>query len=426
MSLTAIIVKMFESLARDAILEHMLENDLLCDDQHGFVTGRSCITQLLTVLEDWTLALEIGEPVDVIYLDFRKAFDTVPHQRLLKKLEHYGIGGKLLAWLREFLVGRKQRVVVNGVKSEWAEVSSGIPQGSVLGPLLFIIFINDMPETVSNTCKLFADDAKLYGSVKSQEGCQSLQEDLGKLEEWCQRWQMSHNTEKCHSLHLGNNNPRNVYQLNGEDLHQSTHEKDLGVIIDEDLKFHTHAAKAVAKGFGILGLIKKSFEYLDEVTLPLLFNSRIRPHLEYGNLIWGPHYKIDQQEIERVQRRATKLVPHLQNLPYEERLRALKMPSLHYRRKRGNMIQVYKIITGIDKIPAENFFQFNTDVRTRGHRYKLRKPLALKKCRQDVFSSRIINDWNSLPDSVVGVTSLNQFKNALDRHWMRDMYSLPA
>ena len=425
-SLTAIISKILESLVRDEILDHMVKHKLFSDDQHGFVPSRSCMTQLLIALDEWTLELDKGEPVDAIYLDFRKAFDTVPHQRLLKKIEHYGIKGKLLDWIRAFLVGRKQKVIINGAHSSWAEVTSGIPQGSVLGPLLFVMFINDMPSVVTNTCKLFADDAKLYGSVKSKENIQSLQSDLQKLEDWCNLWQMGHNTDKCHSLHLGNNNPKHVYTLNGESLVQTSQEKDLGVIIDDGLKFHTHTAKAVAKGFSILAVIKNSFEYIDEVTLPLLFNSRIRPHLEYGNLIWGPHYRIDQMEIERVQRRATKLVPNLRHLPYEDRLKALKMPSLFYRRRRGDMIQVFKIITGIDNIPAEKLFTFAAESRTRGNCHKLRKPLAWKKCRQTVFNVRVVNDWNSLPDRVVKAPSLNQFKNKLDRHWMRDRYCLPV
>ena len=166
----------------DAIVEHMLVNKLLADEQHGFVPGRNCITQLLC-LEEWTDMIEKGEALDVIYTDFSKAFDSVPHQRLLAKLERSGIKGDILQWIRSFLKGRCQCVNVDGTRSGWRDVTSGIPQGSVIGPILFVIFINDMPQVVKqNFCKLFADDSKLYG-IKRKVGENSVQTDLSNMEQ---------------------------------------------------------------------------------------------------------------------------------------------------------------------------------------------------------------------------------------------------
>ena len=423
-SLTSIVVKVLESLVRDAILDHMMEHGLFSDDQHGFVPGRSCMTQLLIVMEEWTNMLDQGLPVDAIYLDFRKAFDTVPHQRLIKKLQAYGIHGKLLRWINQFLVGRKQRVVVEGEKSEWKEVISGIPQGSVLGPLLFVLFINDMPSCVSNACKLFADDSKIYTQVRNPGNIQALQEDLAKLEDWSSKWQMGHNIDKCKSLHLGSNNRHHSYTMDGNPLSQTTVEKDLGVYIDEELKFHAHTARVVAKAFQITAVVKKSFVHLDVITLPLLYKSLIRPHLEYGNVIWGPHHKLDQKAVERVQRRVTKLIPALKDLPYEDRLRSLKIPTLYYRRRRGDMIQVYKILKGIDRIDASIFFKM-ASYSTRGHHLKLVKPAAKKNVRCHSFSIRIVNDWNSLPKSAVKAETVNAFKSELDRFWINEQYVLP-
>ena len=194
-------------------MEHMESNHLLTDVQHGFVPGRSCSTQLLTVLEDWTSALEDGDNLDALHMDFAKAFDTASHQRLLVKLKGYGIGGAVLQWIDAFLSGRRQRVVVNGSKSTWAKVTSGIPQGSVLGPLLFVCFINDMPSVVKSPVHLFADDTKLYRRVTTLEDHKALQDDLTNLEDWSTKWNLCFNTNKCKVMHIGHSNPQHEYMM---------------------------------------------------------------------------------------------------------------------------------------------------------------------------------------------------------------------
>ena len=161
-SLTAWPCKIMESLIRDQLMAYLTTSGILSCHQHGFRPNRSCTTQLLEVLEDWSRSIEVGNPIDTIYLDFQKAFDSVPHERLLRKLQAYGVTGYLLQWIRAFLSDRKQQVVVRGCRSEWVAVTSGVPQGSVLGPLLFLVYINDLPEVVSSSIKIFADDTKLY------------------------------------------------------------------------------------------------------------------------------------------------------------------------------------------------------------------------------------------------------------------------
>jgi ribonuclease P/MRP protein subunit RPP40 len=317
-------------------------------------------------------------------------------------------------------VGRKQSVVINGTKSSLTDVKSGIPQGSVLGPLLFVVFINDMSSSVTSKCKLFADDSKIYGPVDTEEGIQTIQKDLNQLVGWSDKWQMGHNVDKCKSLHLGNQNPGHQYVMNGNPLTKTSAEKDLGVMVDEDLKFHVHTAKVVSKAFQILAVVNKSFVNLDAFTLPLLYKTLVRPHLEYGNVIWGPHSKLDQKAVERVQRRATKMVPTLKDLPYESRLEQLNIPTLYYRRKRGDMIQVYKIMKGIDRISADIFFKRAPCPSTRGHSLKLAKPTVMKTPRSHSFSVRIVNDWNSLPEAAVNAESVNVFKNEVDRYWRRE------
>ena len=241
-SMTSIICKLMESLVRDEIVEHMIRNDLFSKLQHGFVPHRDCMTNLLTCLELWTKMIESGNAMDVIYTDFSKAFDSVPHQRLLKKMESLGITGNTLSWVKAFLSNRQQCVRVDDKLSNWISVISGIPQGSVLGPILFVIFINDMPEMVKSTCQLFADDAKLFRSVdlRDETSNLTLQEDLEILHHWSEKWQLPFNTGKCKVLHLGHNNPCYQYRMNGQKLQTVEEEKDLGVVIDNELKFHKH------------------------------------------------------------------------------------------------------------------------------------------------------------------------------------------
>ena len=418
-----VLSKVMETFVRDAVREHLLKNDLISSQQHGFIPGRSTSSQLLECFDEWSLMIEEGSSVDVIYLDFKKAFDAVPHKRLINKLYAYGIRGKVLAWIDAFLTQRAQRVVINGEASDWAEVTSGIPQGSVLGPLCFLIYINDLPGSVQNSIKLYADDAKLYGQVDSQEQSAALQRDLEAIQDWTKRWQLPLNTQKCKVLHLGSRNQARQYILEGNVVQETDAEKDLGVIVDKTMKFHEQNASSVKKANKLLGIIKKSFDFLDETNVNLLYKVMIRPVLEYCNIAWGPHYKMDQKKIEQVQRRATRLVPSLRHLPYQERLEKLGMPSLSYRRRRGDMIAVFKIMTG--RASGIQFFTAEKmQGRTRGHQLKLKKFHAKKDVRRQYFSHRVINDWNNLPSSVINVGTVSAFKRALDQQWAGIKYQL--
>ena len=384
-SITSVISKVMESIIRDATVAHLMKHGVLSNGQYGFVPGRNCITQLLLCMEDWTNMIENGESFDIIYTDFSKAFDSVAHERLLLKLENVGIKGDLLNWIRSFLTGRTQCVNVNGVTSSWKDVISGIPQGSVLGPLLFVIFINDMPEKVKfNICKLFADDCKLYGPVNDNDG-NIMEIDFNNLENWPRQWQLPFNVKKCKVMHVGSKNPSRAYKLNDEIIDASDHEKDLGVIIDDSLKFRTHAAAAIKKANQTLGIIKKSYTSRDAVTISTLYKAMVRPHLEYGNAIWGPFSQGDKKSVESVQRRATKLIHGFNDKSYEDRIKQLKLPSLGYRRKRGDMIWMFKIMNGLVRVDASKLFVQARLSHTRGHPQKVFKKHAIKLARKILF-----------------------------------------
>ena len=427
-SLTSQVCKVMESLIRDEVIKHMDINKFLSEYQHGFVTKRSCVTNLLNVLDSWTKALDKKNPVDTIYLDFAKAFDSVPHQRLLLKLKSYAIEGDVLAWIEDFLVGRSQRVTVNGCHSSWSSVASGVPQGSVLGPVLFVIFINDMPQAAESNCQMYADDTKLFRIIQSQADTNILQKDLNNLVDWSDKWQLRFNADKCKILHLGRTNPQSHYKMrlnNSKEevtLESSKMEKDLGVMVDHELKFSKHIEIQVNKANKILGLIRRSYQYLDTHMIRLLFIALIRPHLEFANSVWSPLYQKDKDLIEGVLRRATKLIPGLKKYTYEVRLAKLQIPSMQYRRNRGDMVETYKYMHGIYK--TQNLFEIEGNSVTRGHQYKITKQRCFSSQRQQFFRNRVVNSWNNLPETVVNAPTLQAFMNRLDKLWTEHKYKL--
>ena len=222
---------------------------------------------------------------------------------------------------------------------------------------------------------------------------------------------------KSKVLHVGYQNQHNEYKLYDKILEETDVEKDLGVLIDKNLKFHEHTAAATKKVNQILGIIKRSYTSRDLKTISTLYKAMVRPHLEYGNVIWGPFYQGDILRVESIQRRATKLVPELMEMPYEQRLRILNLPSLSYRRKSGDMILMYKIMNGLVRIDSKFLFTPATYKSTRGHSKKIFKKHSTKLIRSNCFSQRVIDNWNSLPDKVINSPSLNIFKNRLDITW---------
>ena len=300
-------------------MTHLLNHNLLSNKQFGFLKGRSTQLQLLTFLDYVATSLEAdpdGGAVDTIYLDYQKAFDTVPLRRLLHKLRAYGINGKLLAWMESFLVGRTQQVSVNGTTSESRAVLSGVPQGSVLGPILFVLYINDIMDQLETNMLLFADDSKLYNHVSintAQENCSAIQRDLSRLEEWSNSWLLRFHPGKCHVLSLGEfmKTPCRAfdYQLCGQSLDHVFEERDLGVIIDSSLTFEPHIDQKINVANAFLGLVRRNFRFLDQDTLIRLYIAFVRPHLEYCHAVWSPSRASLIRKIEAVQIRALNLAP---------------------------------------------------------------------------------------------------------------------
>ena len=271
-----------------------------------------------------------------------------------------------------------------------------------------------MPSEIQNVCKLFADDAKLFCPITKEPS--TLQSDIDSYT-WSERWQLPINVGKCKILHIGKYNPKHNYYMNGRILEKIETQNDLGVLMDTEIKFHQQTSSAIKKANQILGLIKKILAAKNEENISLLYKTFVRPLLEYANVIWGPIYKGDQKLVEAVQRRATKLISNISNLSYEARLRYLNLPSLHHGRRREDMITVFKILTGRLNVDKSKFFEMQLNTNTRGHSLKIFKQHARTFVKRQSFASRRINDWNMLPSHVVEATSVNIFKNELDRHW---------
>ena len=273
---------------------------------------------------------------------------------------------------------------------------------------------------------MYADDTKVSSTVEIESNIQDLQKDIDRLVDWADKWQLRFNSDKCKVIHLGRNNPSHEYTMRLHHSHErkvldtSKLEKDLGVLIDEELNFSKHIEAQVAKANRILGLIRRSYRFLDGESLRYMFTSLVRPHLEFANVVWSPRYQKDKNLIEGVLRRATKLVPGMTALPYEERLRKLNLPSMQYRRDRGDMIEVYKFTH--DLYDARSPLTPENDTRTRGHMYKLKKLRVNKGIRQGFFPIRITDIWNGLPADIVNAPLLNSFKNRLDKYWNDRLY----
>ena len=288
-----------------------------------------------------------------------------------------------------------------------------------------MVFINDLPEIVRSIVRIYADDTKIFREIVTHTDCEILQADLDLLIKWSEEWQLQFNIAKCKFLHIGRNSLHYNYSLDGTALEEVSEERDLGIIMDSELKFHTHVASAVLKASRVLAIIRRTFLIKDRDTIPKLFKGLVRPILEYGNAVWHPRHKADMKEIEKVQRRATKLIPSLAMLNYGDRLQALKLPSLQYRMRRGDMIQTYKIVHGIDWLDKDMFFSSFTIQATRGHPFKLFQKRSRLDVRANAFGARVVHDWNSLPNEVVSAPSVNSFKARLDKFWSEEWYCHP-
>ena len=358
--------------------------------------------------------------IDVLYFDYRKAFDVVNHRVLLTKLSCIGISNPLLGWLSDFLQNRTMKVVVHNSSSYSVNVTSGVPQGSVLGPLLFLIYINHVTSGLLSKFVLFADDLKLYLATPFQKtlvlGDNLLQNDVNVLLHRSQSWGLTFSVNKCARIHFSRHSePIRDYFIGNNPIPNKHSFRDLGILVDSSLKFHLHISEVCHKGNGVAnsilrGTLCRSPEFMVQV-----FVAHIRPIIDFGSVVWNTGYVGDLRMLESVQRRWTKKVVGFADLPYSTRLSLLNLFSIKGRLLRSDLILVWKILSGFSP-SLGNLFELVGNDRTRGHSRKMFKPRHSTDVRSRFFSLRIIDLWNSLPDEVVSAQSLTTFKRLLEIH----------
>ena len=314
------------------------------------------------------------------------------------------------------LCGRKQRVVIGSSKSDWSPVYSGVPQGSVLGPLLFVIYINDLDSGLLSKLLKFADDTKALWVINDDSDVACLQSDLDKLSDWSSKWLMSFNINKCSVMHFGYSNKNATYILNGEVIKEVTEEKDLGVIIQSNLKVDLQCAKVVREANRILGMVKRCFTYKSKDNLLKIYKSLVRPHLEYCIQAWSPYLVKDCDKLENVQRRFTRMIPGFSNIAYEDRLVELNLTTLKTRRLRGDLIHLFKMMKGYVNVDFDLYVTRCPENSLRGNLLKLYKTRFNSNIGKYTFSNRVITEWNLLTNDIIACDSIDSFKNKLDVH----------
>ena len=418
-SLTSIPCKLMEHIITSSVMSFAEKHSIICDEQHGFRRHRSCESQLLGLVDDLADDLEKGKETNALIMDFSKAFDKVCHALLIHKLESYGIRGSVKTWIQSFLTNRRQAVVVEGASSGFIPVESGVPQGSVLGPSLFLLYINDLPKGLSSVVRLFADDTMAHHTICSTKDQQVLQEDLNHLANWEQTWMMKFHPDKCQTLRVSRRRDPLAckYHLLGHTLYVVQEAKYLGITIAANLEWGTHIRNIANKASKTLGFLRRNVKVGSKQIKEQAYTTLVRPTLEFASPVWDPHTAKDIKNLEAVQRRAARWVAgrHRQTSSVDAMLSDLQWPTLEDRRKRARLIAFYKyrqksLIINIKNspIPSKQIRSSRTN-----HSAAYQIPPCKTSYKQKSFFPRTIREWNSLPAEVALCPTLEGFKTRI-------------
>ena len=425
-SLTSDCCKTMERILAQHIVDFMEEHNLFSNNQFGFRKDRGTEDQLLLFYSEVISQVDAGGCVDIAFLDLSKAFDVLNHQVLLEKLRCLRFDDGLVLWIGSFLQSRSMAVKIAGCSSTVREVTSGVPQGSVLGPVLFLVYVNELMRGSECSWKAFADDFKIFSSVVTgtDTRAEALQRDLTRVLGECEAHNLVLNKEKSVIMRIGNRagTPNPVYSLGSHSMVVVDSYKDLGVTIDSKLKFHEHVRMTVGKAGGLQSELLRSTVCRAPEFMVSLFVSHIRPIIDYCSCVWNVGYRQDLVLLESLQRRWTRETSGMAHLPYDDRLRELGLYSVTGRLKRSDMIKVWKSFNSPSDTGLSNLFVRATYEGTRGHSFKLSVPRVHSELGRRAFAARCVTLWNSLPGEVVESTSLDSFKKGLDREMGDQLY----
>ena len=423
-ALTSHLIKIFEKVVRNNITKYLEDNHLFNTSQHGFRRRHSCLSQLLNHFENIISRLEELNNVDVIYLDFAKAFDKVDHSILMEKLRILGIQGTLYVWIESFLRNRKQKVMVNGFLSDPVLVKSGVPQGSVLGPLLFLIMIYDIDcGLLDSFLSSFADDTRLGMSIKNQDDVIKFQDDLNRVYKWAKDNNMDFNNNKFEAVRYGLNTmlkeTTKYFGPDGIMIETKTHVKDLGVTMSSDASFCEHVTRTCQKARNMVAWILRTFKTRDRLPMITLWKSLVQPIMDYCSQLWCPTQPSLIKQLEAVQQNFTRKVKVDQKLDYWERLKELKLLSQQRRRERYRILYCWKVVEGIaPTIPAIEAKSHPRNGRTILMKTMDNKtPSYIQKARDASINIHGAKLFNLLPKDLRNKTdcSLESFKYNLDK-----------
>jgi hypothetical protein len=418
-SLCSVLGKTLEKLLRDQILSAATAVKPICSLQHGFTKKRSTTTNLLMTEKIINEALNSGSPVDVITVDFSRAFDKISHELLLRVLQKRGIPDRLIRWLRSYLSLRSQRVRFR-VLSPPKAVTSGVIQGSSIGTTLFILYIDELLWSLETFALAFADDLKFVANLKTSSPV-AVQKDLNRVYAWSEKMRMPISVAKSAVCHYGRNNPKHQYTIGTVTLSSVLSFNDLGVVRTSDNDFTQHIANIASKARKIIGVSMRSFKSRDQQFLVQLYMSYIRPIIMYAAQVWTPWQKQLKDELESIQRRFTKRLPEFRNIPYAQRLRKLNIRSLESARLESDLVLVYKILHNlVDVTPESVGLYLSNSSRTRSAGVKLQHLLPRSSAIAAKFMFRVPPIWNSLPSDIIASKSLSIFKSKL-RKWLSDI-----
>ena len=420
-SLLPILSKVLERCVARRIVS--FTSDRIYHLQHSFRKGLSCTTQLLAVLHKVGKILDKGDEIDIVYLDLTRAFDTVCHAHLLQKLRSYGIIGPLFNWLSDYLCHRRQRVVVNGASSSWVEVCSGVPQGSVLGPILFILYVNDLPDSVSfSNIAMFADDTKCFKSIKTTCDASRFQQDLDSLSVWASINELMFQPAKCENLRITRKrcSPQRSYTLNEVTLKLVTIARDLGLQVSHDLLWADHIAVIVSKANRMLGFLRRHCSKGVPCHIQkTLYISLVRSHLTYVSQVWSPCLRGSiylMRSLEAVQRRATRFIFRGFELDYKCRLIQLHLLPLCYFLEYLDLLFFFRCTNGEISLDISEFVQFsNSKTRCGSSGMDLRLNFARTSTFRESYFVRICPLWNALPIDIRTSERTSIFKSRLKK-----------